>query len=657
MIATLKLTREDLRPRQPSLILRRAVAAAAWVYAAMVVCVCGLLWLFSDRWAVATAIAFGPRWIFGLPLLVLVPAVGLLRRRLLLLMAGVVLLVAGPLMGWSLPWGRLSGTTGPSLRVMTCNLNGQKSDLNALLLLVADVQPDVVALQECHNQPIDALWPSDWHVRQVGSLTVASCFPVRVVRVIRDRSNWTTAVQCRVNTPWSEISIVNLHLPSPRTGLDMPIDSEGGRNVLAGLERNIAIREAASDQAERMVSQIGGPLVIAGDFNLPTASRIYQTHWSTLGNAFSASGFGLGHSKMTDLNGWQYGTRIDHILTGTGWKARRCWVSRNIGSDHLPVVADLVWTGETADNEASGAEDGRPCAPSMIAIDPGEFDALCSLLCKAPQTGKSGLSRETAHRGLDDFADRPDAPIAGFSKVEIGPNLNVHCRYITLDTDGWFKLPTGKANASLRSKVGSSRLRLSADDCEALVPDDTSRGATSPVAPRLAKRILRYGLVDRSRSDAAPWAAEHIRCYRMSLTVRRRDEHEVQLRLDGQALLATAANPALAERGYAARLLGYVTCSLVDKTLTRFDVVAVGDLWNDGDRHRGVAPGRPLLGVAIQLADESQVAGAAQRQPSGRLPTMGSTMVPELPGSPAVATGRGRVLGLCQKDLSSALFD
>ena len=32
-----------------------------------------LLWLLADRWWPATILAFGPRWIYGLPLVVLVP--------------------------------------------------------------------------------------------------------------------------------------------------------------------------------------------------------------------------------------------------------------------------------------------------------------------------------------------------------------------------------------------------------------------------------------------------------------------------------------------------------------------------------------------------------------------------------------------------------
>ena len=36
-----------------------------------------------------------------------------------------------------------------------------------------------------------------------------------------------------------------------------------------------------------------------------------------------------------------FGVRIDHVLTGDGWRCRRCWVGPDVGSDHLPLLADL----------------------------------------------------------------------------------------------------------------------------------------------------------------------------------------------------------------------------------------------------------------------------------------------------------------------------
>ena len=83
-------------------------------------------------------------------------------------------------------------------------------------------------------------------------------------------------------------------------------------------------------------------MILAGDFNMPVDSTIYRDVWNRYANAFSTSGFGFGHTKHTDVRGWRFGIRIDHILTGPGWWPKRCRVGPDIGSDHLPLLVDLV---------------------------------------------------------------------------------------------------------------------------------------------------------------------------------------------------------------------------------------------------------------------------------------------------------------------------
>jgi endonuclease/exonuclease/phosphatase (EEP) superfamily protein YafD len=41
-------------------------------------------------------------------------------------------------------------------------------------------------------------------------------------------------------------------------------------------------------------------------------------------------------------NGW-FQVRIDHILTGPAWRAKKAVVDPVTGVDHRPVVADLSW--------------------------------------------------------------------------------------------------------------------------------------------------------------------------------------------------------------------------------------------------------------------------------------------------------------------------
>jgi endonuclease/exonuclease/phosphatase (EEP) superfamily protein YafD len=106
------------------------------------------------------------------------------------------------------------------------------------------------------------------------------------------------------------------------------------------------------------------PLLVAGDFNLPVESTIYQQSWSGFLNAFSEAGMGLGYTFVTRWSG----VRIDHILAGSGWRCRHCWVGPNLGSPHRPVIADLEWVGSLPRRAVRGRVPGpHPDVAGAIA--------------------------------------------------------------------------------------------------------------------------------------------------------------------------------------------------------------------------------------------------------------------------------------------------
>ncbi len=160
--------------RQPT--WRGAVGACVWLYLLAVLAVWLLIYFGGDRWWLCTVMLFGPWWIYGLPLLVLVPAAALLRRRLLLPLAASAIVLAGPIAGFRLPWGRLFAPTGPALRVLTCNVKGKCTDNKLLDELINTARPDVVALQGCWDE-VRIRWPSGWHVVAEGELLIASALP------------------------------------------------------------------------------------------------------------------------------------------------------------------------------------------------------------------------------------------------------------------------------------------------------------------------------------------------------------------------------------------------------------------------------------------------------------------------------------------------
>ena len=141
-----------------------------------------------------------------------------------------------------------------------------------------------------------------------------------------------------LETPSGPLNVFAVHLETPREGLAAVM--EDGLDSIPLLRENMKQRWSESKDAADWVAESTIPYIIAGDFNMPADSPIYARDWSRFLNAFSAAGMGYGHTKYTRY----FGVRIDHILCGPGWIARRCGVGPPVGSDHHPVVADLEWT-------------------------------------------------------------------------------------------------------------------------------------------------------------------------------------------------------------------------------------------------------------------------------------------------------------------------
>jgi endonuclease/exonuclease/phosphatase (EEP) superfamily protein YafD len=133
-------------------------------------------------------------------------------------------------------------------------------------------------------------------------------------------------------------------LPSPHYGLAEALDrhtliSTRGRQRI---EEETENRRGQAESGVEMTAGIREPIILAGDFNMTADSPIYRQTWARFDNAFSRSGFGFGHTERPFKLNSQFGIRIDHVLFGPDWRACRCWVGPDVGSDHLPLIADLA---------------------------------------------------------------------------------------------------------------------------------------------------------------------------------------------------------------------------------------------------------------------------------------------------------------------------
>jgi vancomycin resistance protein VanJ len=344
VLETAESSSEPVAPKPERRRLKGIVAAASWAYLFVVVALWVFLRVAGDRWWFAAFFVFGPRWVVALPALLLVPTALLARRRSLWPLAASLGVVVGPIMGLCVPWHRLFTADKPAfhLRVMTCNSHGTAMDLQRMAALIDAVGADVVATQES-NPDGRTLGAGRWYVLGDSELRVQSRYPIRqVAEIFRNGDGgWGSgnAVEYELTTPAGPVRLVDLHLASPHDALSSAVRLDS--DAPAEVELNTVRRLSEAGDLAAVARQVGPGVVLCGDFNMPCDSEGYRWNRTSLGDAFSAGGWGFG---------WTYhhgGTavRIDHILTGADWDCRRCWVGPAVGSPHRPLIADLTWKG------------------------------------------------------------------------------------------------------------------------------------------------------------------------------------------------------------------------------------------------------------------------------------------------------------------------
>jgi endonuclease/exonuclease/phosphatase (EEP) superfamily protein YafD len=317
-----------------------AVAA----YSALVLLSALTLWTLADRWWAATVLLFGPRWVLLLPLVPLLAAAAWRDRALVVPLCAAAWVVVFPVMGFQTGWrsALVASDEAASLRVATFNARGGDGVAMGPNSLMAEWRADVAAIQECGGVLRSSIRAtSDWHTRTEGSLCVISRYPILESatmerEVIRQAGGSGLATTVLLAAQPTAFRLTNIHLETPREGLAPIRRGRLGTGIRVTREKSL-LRAIELRRVRRWVDGFEGPHIVAGDFNTPSESRAYREAWAGWANAFGVAGFGLGGTR---LNGW-IRARIDHVLTSAEWRVVDAHLGEPLGSDHLPMVAEL----------------------------------------------------------------------------------------------------------------------------------------------------------------------------------------------------------------------------------------------------------------------------------------------------------------------------
>ena len=321
---------------------RRWATRLTWAYAGVVLAALAMIRLRGDVWWPATLMLFAPRWVFLLPMPTLALAACLWRRKLLWAQGATLLLIAWPLMHASIPFARTRGVIGPRFRIMTYNLGQSPIDSGGLAALIDRERIELICFQEqgLHLRDLElVLGERGWSRDLSGSIW--SRLPI--VAVWSDIKlfdgdpafyrRYATRVRVR-SAEGDEFVVANAHMPTMQPGFRNLLDRD-----LGGFRAHESWRATQLAAFRIELNRISDwPVLAAGDLNTPGDSPLLDPLRDRFDFAFERAGWGYGYTRPTSMP-W---TRIDHILADSRWAVTRCWVGPDLGSDHLPVIAEVV---------------------------------------------------------------------------------------------------------------------------------------------------------------------------------------------------------------------------------------------------------------------------------------------------------------------------
>jgi len=344
-----------LSAEEKSLFWSKHLTWLSWVNLAADVLIAILDCGISESWWVSAALTYLPRVPYAIPAIALLILSALFALRLLWVNAISLLLVLGPIMGFSSPVEEVSTPAAERtvLRVVSCNIQDGTGSLPRVLLELDSLEADIVALQETAHmiEPLEEHFAA-WQRVQVGEFFVASRYPVRLVRECYSEGfKRRSAILCEVETPDGPVRLVNLHLQTARHGLaELQLSSLLTGDGIDNFEfwQRQREEEAAhvSKWAESSIAVVRTtPQIVVGDFNTPTTSSMFMAHWQSFTSAYETSATGYGYTVPCNTRRlWPGNTpwaRIDHILVNDAVAVHSCRIGTQDGSDHRSITARL----------------------------------------------------------------------------------------------------------------------------------------------------------------------------------------------------------------------------------------------------------------------------------------------------------------------------
>ena len=222
----------------------------------------------------------------------------------------------------------VAATREETFRLVSFNVWFRNPDMARVAEYIENSQADAIVLLELTPTQAEMLVPllptyPNYHIdsSRMGA-AVFTRWPVISAKSVPLSQGGAVAAQLMLDWRGTPVSVLGVHL-------NWPLGA-----------RNSAFRKQELSSLVTLSKAQHGPLLVAGDFNLTPWSEYFSAALEQSGLHDATLGFGLTRSWPAQFA--PLGIRIDHCLLSRHWQARAATVGPSLGSDHLPLVADVA---------------------------------------------------------------------------------------------------------------------------------------------------------------------------------------------------------------------------------------------------------------------------------------------------------------------------
>lgn len=306
--------------------------AAILTRAAIIVGIFPILGLFASHWWTLDLFNHPQRQYFAVILLLTLGLLGLKSYRYAAI-AGVMMILPLSRIAptW---WNPTKDPGGTSLRVATYNVYTANKRYDDALKWINKTDPDFIFLPE-----VDEIWAAELmplrktHPHAIEHIVegnfgfaLYSKHPILNYSIKPCGQMGLPLLIAQISTPKGDLTLLGAHPVPPTT-------------EFWASERDAFLKEIA-----RTSTSLPGPFLLLGDLNATRWSHgmkpILESGWIDTSQGHSTHATWMNKNPLIAIP-------IDHIMflpkKGVPMHCRNRWVGPDLGSDHRPVVADIVW--------------------------------------------------------------------------------------------------------------------------------------------------------------------------------------------------------------------------------------------------------------------------------------------------------------------------